>query len=230
MAQPCAGAASVGRAEARDRYPAPMTKRLVRRFLARVFLAATGWKPEGRRPEATRFVLIAAPHTSNWDFPYLLAFAELFDLRISWIGKHTLFRGPFGPLMRALGGIPVRRHERSNLVSQLAALFAGEAALGLVVPAEGTRSRVDHWKSGFYHIAREADVPIVMSFLDYERRVGGFGPALRPTGDVRKDMDTIRSFYADKRGRHPEDFGTPRLLEEETAPEAEHLRAASPPG
>ncbi len=195
-----------------------MSTRPVRRALARLFLQWTVWKPEGLRPEVERFVLIAAPHTTNWDFPYLIAFAEIFDLRIHWVGKHTLFRGPMGSVMRALGGIPVRRDRRENLVSTLARLFGEHETLGLVVPAEGTRSYVDHWKSGFYHIAREANVPIVMSFLDYERKRGGFGPAFLPSGDVTADMDAVRAFYADKKGRHPERFGAIRLLEEKDPP------------
>lgn len=192
-----------------------MTKRPVRRLLARLLIALTGWKPEGLRPDAPRFVLIAAPHTSNWDFLYLLAFAELFDLRISFVAKHTLFKPPMGWFMRAVGGLPVRRHERANLVTALAALFGDHERLGLVIPAEGTRSHVDYWKSGFYHIARTAKVPIVMSFLDYDRRVGGFGPAFLPTDDLRRDMDAVRAFYDDKQGRFPERFGRVRLREED---------------
>ena len=194
-----------------------MSKRPVRRFLARVFLAATGWKPEGVRPEVSRYVMIAAPHTSNWDFAYLLAFAEYFEIEISWVGKHTLFKPPLGFFMRAVGGLPVRRHKRENLVTSLARVFEEYEELGLAVPAEGTRGHVDHWKSGFYHIAREAEVPIIMSFLDYERKVGGFGPAFYPSGNLSEDMDAVRAFYADKKGKFPELFGTIRLLEEDAA-------------
>lgn len=192
-----------------------MSKRPVRRTLARLFLALTGWKAEGRGPELDQYVLIAAPHTSNWDFPYLIAFAWYFGLEISWMGKHSLFKPPFGPIMRALGGIPVHRHKRGNLVSNLASLFDEYEHLGLVVPAEGTRGHVDYWKSGFYHIAHKSGVPIVMSFLDYERKVGGFGEAFRTTGDLAKDMDRIRAFYADKKGKFPERFGSIRLKEED---------------
>lgn len=194
-----------------------MPKRPVRRLLARLFLAITGWKPEGERPVPDRFVLIAAPHTTNWDFPYLLAFAEVYGVRVSWIGKHTLFRWPFGPLMRALGGIPIRRHKRENQVEVLARLFEARDTLALVIPAEGTRDYVEYWKSGFYHIARRADVPIVPSFLDYARKRGGFGPALEATGDVTRDMDRIRAFYAGRQGRFPERFGRIRLREEADA-------------
>ncbi len=187
---------------------------MIPKFAARLFLRVTGWEVEGGRPIERKFVLIAAPHTSNWDFPYLMAFAAIYDVRISWFGKHNLFRWPFGGLMRRLGGIPVHRHRRNNLVEALAAEFAGREELALVVPAEATRAYTPYWKSGFYHIARTASVPIVMSFLDYERRCGGFGPALLPSSDLRADMDEIRAFYADKIGRHPEQFGEIRLKEE----------------
>jgi 1-acyl-sn-glycerol-3-phosphate acyltransferase len=187
----------------------------MRKFLARAFLRATGWEPEGERPGAPRFVLIAAPHTSNWDLAYLLALAETYDLHVSWMGKHQIFRWPFGGLFRSLGGIPIRRHERADRVGAMAREFAERDEFALVVPAEATRSWAPHWKSGFYHIARRANVPIVMGFLDYARRRGGFGPVFFPTGDVGKDMDVIRAFYADKTGKFPDQFGPVRLREEE---------------
>ena len=159
-------------------------------------------------------MLIAAPHTSNWDLVYLLALSEVFDVRVSWMGKAAIFRPPFGWLMRRLGGIPVARHQRGNMVAQATHRFATAQDLALVVPAEGTRGAVEHWKSGFYHIARGAEVPIVLGYLDYARRRGGFGPSLVATEDVRKDMDQIREFYADKVGKHPDQFAEPRLREE----------------
>ena len=158
--------------------------------------------------------MIAAPHTSNWDLPYLLAFAIVFGVRITWMGKHTLFRGPMGWLMRKLGGMPVRRYRSNDLVQQMASAIQGQDRIALVVPAEGTRSYTAHWKSGFYHIARTANVPIVLSYLDYARRRGGFGPELIPSGDIREDMEEIRAFYADKQGRHPDKMGEVRLKEE----------------
>ena len=194
-----------------------MRRMPVRRTTANIVLALTGWKPEGVRPDVERFVLIAAPHTTNWDFIYLIAFAWHFELPINWVGKRSLFDSALGWLFLRMGGIPVRRDRRENLVTSLSKLFAERDVLGLVVPAEGTRRHVDHWKSGFYHIARQADVPIVMSFLDYERKVGGFGPAIVPTDDVVADMDQIRAFYGDKKGKYPEDFGQIRLREEEEA-------------
>lgn len=182
---------------------------------AKLFLQATGWTAEGTRPQADRYVLIAAPHTSNWDLIYMLAFAQVFDVEPRWMGKHTLFEGPFGGLMHKLGGIPVRRSEKGNLVAQLAQVIRESESICLAVPVEGTRSYAPYWKSGFYHIARAAQVPIVMSYLDYSRKVGGFGPSIMPTGDIRADMDQIRAFYAGKAGRFPNEVGDIRLKEED---------------
>ncbi|HIF91741.1 MAG: 1-acyl-sn-glycerol-3-phosphate acyltransferase [Myxococcales bacterium] len=193
-----------------------MRKRPVRRLLARILIAVTGWKPDGVRPEPKKFVLIAAPHTTNWDFIYLIAFAALFEIEISWMGKHTLFRWPFGFFARALGGVPVHRNRSEKMVTAMARTFDEHEELGLVVPAEGTRGYVEYWKSGFYHIAMTARVPIVMSYLDYTQKMGGFGPAFFPAGDPRQDMDTIRAFYEGRQGKHPELFGQIRLREEDS--------------
>lgn len=187
---------------------------MVKQLLARVFLKLTGWTAHGSKPIARRYVLIAAPHTTNWDLPYLLAFAWLYGIHISWMGKHQLFTPPFGWLMRWLGGVPVVRNKSGDMVSQMAQVIDASNDICLVVPAEGTRTYVPHWKSGFYHIARTAEVPIVLSYLDYAKREGGFGPAILPTGDVAADMDEIRDFYADKQGKYPELFGEIRLKEE----------------
>jgi 1-acyl-sn-glycerol-3-phosphate acyltransferase len=178
-------------------------------------LAIGCWTPVGGPPEAKKYVLIAAPHTSNWDFVWLLAFARLHGMRIQWVGKHTLFKKPFGTIMRALGGIPVKRDKRHSMVQQLVDALNAADSMCLVVPVEGTRKHVKHWKSGFYHIAREAKVPIVMSFLDYWGRRGGFGPAFFPSGDLSRDMNTLRAFYADKFGKYPHNCGNIRLAEED---------------
>jgi 1-acyl-sn-glycerol-3-phosphate acyltransferase len=186
----------------------------VRPALAKGFLRLSGWALEGEHPTARAYVLIAAPHTTNWDLLYFLAHAWALGISPSWIGKHTLFSGPLGPVMRWLGGVPVDRARAGGLVAQLAQAFQREPDLVLTVPPEGTRSRAPFWKSGFYQIARAAKVPIVMGFLDYDRRRGGLGPTLIPGDDLRADMDAIRAFYADKRGKHPECFGDVRLAEE----------------
>jgi 1-acyl-sn-glycerol-3-phosphate acyltransferase len=193
--------------------------------LARAFLTATGWALDGSRPEPASFVMVGAPHTSNWDLAYFLAFMSVLGLRARFMAKHSLFVGPLGPLFRRLGGIPIRRHVRENVTQQMVAAFRADPALVLAVPAEGTRSYVTHWKSGFYHIARGAGVPVVPGFLDYKRRRGGLGPPIRLSGDVRADMDRLRAFFAEKRasGLRPELAGDIRLREED-APTGESSR------
>lgn len=184
------------------------------RFIAVILLRLVGWKPEGDPPAARRFVLIAAPHTSNWDLALLLLLAKVYGVRVSWMGKHSLFYGPMGWVMRRLGGIPVRRDRSNSLVAQMAAAIESSDRIALTVPAEGTRSYTTHWKSGFYHIARVANVPVVLGFLDYRRRRGGFGPEIVLTGEPSEDMDEIRAFYADKQGRYPDQVGEILLKEE----------------
>ncbi len=144
----------------------------------------------------------------------MLALAWVFEVEVAWIGKHALFAWPYGWLMRFLGGIPIRRDRSENRVQQMARAVEEAESLVLGVLAEGTRSYVPHWKSGFYHIALAAKVPIVMGYVDFARKRGGFGPELVPTGEVTQDMDKIRSFYSDKAGKYPNQFGEVRLKEE----------------
>ena len=174
----------------------------MKQVLARGFLWLTGWRPEGQRPAARRFVLIAAPHTSNWDLPVMLSLAFAFRTRLFWMGKDTLFRRPFGAIMRWLGGIPIDRSKSHNVVEQSAEHFRKAESLVMVVPPEGTRQKVRYWKTGFYRIAESANVPIALGFLDYRRKVGGFGPAVVPTGDIEADMETIQAFYANVTGKY----------------------------
>lgn len=188
----------------------------MKRWFARKVLTLFGWRIEGERPPHLKYVLIAAPHTSNWDFPLMLLFAAAFDIKVSWMGKQSLFFPPVGWIMRALGGVPIRRRTSNNVVDSMVQTFAELSELVLVVPTEGTRARVEYWKSGFYHIARRAGIPIVPSYLDFGQKRGGFGPALIVSGDVRKDMQYFREFYASMKGLFPERFGPVRLREEET--------------
>jgi 1-acyl-sn-glycerol-3-phosphate acyltransferase len=183
--------------------------------LARGVLTLFGWRIEGERPAPERFVLIAAPHTSNWDFPLMLLFAAAFDIRIKFLAKHSLFFPPLGWLMRAFGGLPIVRHRNTNVVDDMAAAFDGYENLVLAVPAEGTRALTEYWKSGFYHIACQAKVPIVPSYLDFGQRRGGFGKPVLPTGDMRLDMAHFREFYQPMSGKFPDQFGPVRLREEE---------------
>ncbi len=184
--------------------------------LGRLFLALFGWQVEGNLPDATKkAVVIAAPHTSNWDLPFMLAVSYVLGVKPSWLGKREMFRGPFGWLLRRLGGIPVDRGARSNLVQQAIACFAQSDRLFLVIPPSGTRSRAPYWKSGFYHIARGVGVPVICTFLDYRRRVGGIGPVLDTTGDVAHDMGAIREFYGGVTAKYPARTTPARLREED---------------
>ncbi|MDP2007651.1 MAG: 1-acyl-sn-glycerol-3-phosphate acyltransferase [Rubrivivax sp.] len=175
---------------------------------SRAFLRLNGWTVEGELPPAARkAVLIAAPHTSNWDLPYTLMVAFVLRLNVRWMGKASLFRFPFGPLMRWLGGIAVDRRKTNNLVSaSAAALVAAEGAVQLVVPPEGTRGKTRHWKTGFYFIALEARVPIVLAYMDYHLKRSGLGPVFTPSGDVEADLVEIKRFYAGVKGRNAAQF------------------------
>jgi 1-acyl-sn-glycerol-3-phosphate acyltransferase len=195
---------------------------MLKRMIGHAFLKAAGWKVRGESPSIDRYVIIAAPHTSNWDLPFMLAFAFIYDIPVRWMGKHTLFEPPFGPFMKMLGGMPIIRHRPGGVVGQMVEAFEDHDSLVLMVPAEGTRSYVDYWKSGFYHIARGAEVPVVLSYLDFSRKEGGIGPALEMTGDIRADMDRIRAFYAGKTGLKPENVGVIRLREEDVEDVLEH--------
>jgi len=173
------------------------------RWLALMFFKFTGWTTEGHQPDLRRYVIIAAPHTSNWDFVYTLCLAFIYRINPVIMMKDTWFRWPLGPVFRWLGVMPIDRARTNNLVSQSIARFSRCDRLALVVPPSGTRKRVLYWKTGFYHIANGAGVPIVLGFLDYRRKVGGFGPIVRPTGDIDADMAVIRNFYRDISGKYP---------------------------
>ena len=195
------------------------------RTLGGLYLRLAGWRVEGRLPPGTKAVAIAAPHTSNWDLPTMLAVSYVLGVKPSWLGKQQLFRGAFGWLMRRLGGVPVDRGRRTNLVQQVAEYFGTVDQLFLVIPPSGTRQRATHWKSGFYHIARGAAVPIICTFLDYRRKVGGIGPTIAPGGDMRADMQIIRDFYEQVTGKYPALTTPVRLLEEDGLAEPERLEA-----
>lgn len=176
--------------------------------VSRAVLRLAGWRVEGQLPpQARRCVVIAAPHTSNWDFPYTLMGALVLGMHIRWLGKASLFRFPFGGLMRWLGGMAVQRDRSNNLVaSSVAALQAAPGPLQLVIAPEGTRSRTAQWKAGFHHIARGAGLPIQLSYLDWGERRMGLGPLVTPGEDVDGDIAHIRAFYAPFKGRNAAQF------------------------
>lgn len=191
----------------------------MRYWLGWLYLRCFGWRIEGSKPPFKKYLVIAAPHTSNWDVPAMLAMSFVLGVRVSWIGKHTLFRGPLGPFMRWLGGVPVDRRARHNAVQQMVDEFDRRDELCLMITPEGTRDRSEYWKSGFYYIARGAGVPIVLGLLDFKRKVGGLFEAIYPSDDIKADMDKIRAFYKNASGKYPECFG-PIYLREEAAVEA----------
>jgi 1-acyl-sn-glycerol-3-phosphate acyltransferase len=174
------------------------------------FLRLTGWTLDGQAPAGhPKCVLIAAPHTSNWDLPYTLMVAFALRMNIHWMGKRQIFRWPFGGLMRWLGGIAVDRSQSTNLVAASAkALRDAEGSVHLVIPPEGTRSQTRHWKTGFYWIAHEAGVPIVLAYMDYPRKLSGLGPVFTPTGDIEADMLQIKAYYAQYKGKNWQQFST----------------------
>ncbi|MEM9616384.1 MAG: lysophospholipid acyltransferase family protein [Pseudomonadota bacterium] len=167
----------------------------------------SGWKVEGELPEGKKFVVIAAPHTSNWDLPFMLGVALHFRTRLHWMGKDTLFKPPFGWLMRALGGIPIDRSKANDVVSQMVTVFNDADRLAVAIPPEGTRSKTRYWKTGFYNIAHGAGVPIAFGFLDYARKVGGIGMTMKTTGDYDADLEIVKAFYATVSPKFPDRVG-----------------------
>ena len=188
-------------------FDTPVVNTLLR-ALSVGFLKLTGWKVQGSLPpECRKSVFIAAPHTSNWDLPYTLMVAFTLGLNVYWMGKSQLFRPPFRAVMMWLGGIPVQRESANNLVAaSAAAIVAADGPLQLVVPPEGTRSKARYWKTGFYYIAVTAQVPIVMAYMDYEKKISGLGPVFHPTGDIEADMAAIKAFYAPFKGKNATQF------------------------
>ncbi len=176
-----------------------------------IFLKMFGWRIEGELPNIKKFVIIAAPHTSNWDFPITLAVSFALKMKIYWMGKIALFRWPLGGICRWLGGIPIDRGRSHNMVEQAIQAFGERDKLIMVIPPEGTRQKVSYWKTGFYHIARGANIPIVLGFLDYRRKVGGIGPAFYPTGCIEEDIREIKTFYAAITGKRQDLFGNAAL-------------------
>ncbi|MGD9971674.1 MAG: lysophospholipid acyltransferase family protein [Desulfatirhabdiaceae bacterium] len=173
------------------------------RWLALIIFKFSGWKTSGEKPDLEKYVIIAAPHTSNWDFLFTLCVAFIYRIHPLIMMKDTWFFWPLGGIFRWLGALPIDRTQSNNIVAQSIAAFHQRQKLILVVPPSGTRNRVTRWKTGFYHIASGANVPIALGFLDYRRKVGGFGPVIQPTGDIVRDMIEIRRFYGDISGKYP---------------------------
>lgn len=164
----------------------------------------SGWTAHGKLPSDRKLIIIGASHTSNWDFLVFLGTVHAVGRRVRFIGKHSLFRGPVGRFMRSLGGVPVDRSSRQDLVSQIVEQIRVHDDFLLIVAAEGTRARTTKWKTGFYQIALRARVPIVCAGPDYPSKRGIFGPVIHPTGDYGRDMAPAFAFFRSLKPRHPD--------------------------
>lgn len=168
--------------------------------LASFLLRRSGWQLVGEVPTLKRYVLIAAPHTSNWDFVLMVLAVLTAGIDLHWMGKHSLFRAPFGGLMRWLGGIAIDRSKANNVVSQMIDTFTERDDLVLLITPEGTRSQVERWKTGFYQIAHGAGVPVIPAYVDADAHTLRFGEPFQPSGDLEADLPKIQAHYAGLRG------------------------------
>lgn len=191
----------MSRVEAHDERPG-LAARLVRRLLVALYRHG-GWTSTGTVPHPQRFVLIAVPHTSNWDFPNFLGVTQTLGIRTHFIAKASLFAWPMGGFMRQMGGVRLDRATAKDTVAQMIDEFARRDEFVLTIAPEGTRGAVDRWRTGFYQIALGAGVPIVCGFMDYAKRTSGLGPVIVPTGDYDADMAPAFDFYRGITGRHP---------------------------
>ena len=183
--------------------PPAILSRIVRRLLL-WFYKSRGWKAVGTPPADRRCVIIAVPHTSNWDFINFLGLTDALGIKAHFMGKLSLFRWPFTRFMKDMGGVPVDRAGGKNYVEAMVAEFARRKEFMLTIAPEGTRGAVKQWRTGFYHIAVAAGVPLVCGMMDYATKTGGLGPAIMPTGDYAADMQTIFEFYRSSTPRYPE--------------------------
>ena len=174
------------------------------KYLSQLIVWLMGWKITGSiPPDIKKCVILAAPHTSNWDFIVgRLAYFTL-GIPVKFLIKKELFVKPVGGLLKKMGGIPVDRGRRNNLVDDVAALFGHHSVLNVVITPEGTRKKVDNWKKGFYYIALKANVPLVLGFVDYKTKTTGFDGVIYPSGDFEKDFVLIQAFYKTKTAKHP---------------------------
>lgn len=177
--------------------------------LSLFFLKIFGWKEKGPFPNLAKYVIVVAPHTSNWDLFYGIILAFVLKIDACFMAKKELFHWPFSPIMSWLGGIPIDRTLPIHTVDQMISIFNERKEFVLALTPEGTRHRKDYWKSGFYHIAVSAGVPIQLAFLDYAKKTGGAGPLIYPTGDLDQDMRIIRNFYLTVKGKYPDKSSPP---------------------
>ena len=178
---------------------------------SKFLLGLFGWKADPDAPQLEKYVLIGAPHTSNWDFPLTLLGLSSMGVRFNWVAKHTLFRWPFGYVLKAIGGIPVDRSAGTTFLKNTIELYEKRSRMILAIAPEGTRSRSRYWKTGFYTIAMKAGVPIALGSIDYRKKQISIGRVLQPSGNLEQDFQIIQDFYRDKTGKYPENQGEIRI-------------------
>jgi len=177
------------------------------RLLSKFILKITGWKTFGDiPPEVTKAVFIIAPHTSNLDFFIGRMYCFMRRIPIKVMIKKESFAGPLGGLLKKAGGVPIDRSKSTSLVDQIVQMFNENDPFFFAITPEGTRKKSEKWKSGFYHIAVKANVPILLSYIDYGKKVAGIGRVFYPTGDFKKDFKEIEDFYRGRQGRHSGKF------------------------
>lgn len=176
------------------------------RAIAIVLVKILGWRMAEPGPQVRKAILTGAPHTSNWDFMYMLLAILIWRLDMRWIGKHTLFKGPMGPIMRWLGGIPIDRTSSVNFVDQMIARFNQSEELMVVIAPEGTRAPAERWRSGFYHMAYGANVPIVLTYIDYQKKEIGIMAVETPSGDADSEIARYQAMFKHKPGKHPYNY------------------------
>jgi len=187
---------------------------LIKYWLGRCLFWFAGWDVIGELPKDGKFVLIGAHHTSNWDFPYGMAAIFIYRLKASWMGKDALFKWPLGIVMRSLGGVAIDRSSPHGVVEQITQQLKKSEQLVIMLAADGTRKKMEFWKSGFYWIAHKAQVPVVCGYLDYRRKEACIGLSFVPTGNVKQDMDKIRDFYRGIEGKRGNQETPVRLNDE----------------
>lgn len=184
-------------------------------WLAYKLLSLLGWRFAGELPDKPKLIVAGAPHTTNWDFILFLAALHRYDMKVSYLAKHTLFRWPFKYFFEAFGGIPVDRSRRGGVVGQVKRAFDDKEKMILVVAPEGTRGRTEFWKSGFIKIAEGVGVPVVFAAVDYPTKTVRLSPPVSYHGDVSTFMEHARSFFGTSQGLVPENGGPVRVREEE---------------
>jgi len=183
--------------------------------ISKFILKSIGWEIEQKLPAEKKYIIIGAFHTSNMDFVISLLCMSAIGLKFNWIGKHTLFKWPFGTFFKFIGGIPVNRGVNSGFIQKAACLFNDTDELVIAISPEGTRSKTEYWKTGFYYIALEANIPVAMGYFDYSNKRVGIGEYFTPTGNIHQDFEKIKTFYGTKSGKNREKQGAIKIKKRE---------------